>query len=350
MPAGEAEFARLPVTGERLGRLMTGAVNLDDRTLGGAEAEAALDALAEEHEGADRVPAVVALAGRGSRATPAALAGLSRASGVAIVRGVDGSPDSEVPQATDGRDDPAVLRERFAAALRSERHPAGVVGAVPLPGADRGTGRGAGASGDPAALLAETARIEVAAGAAREAGVALVLSPSGDPWSVNLEDEPGRSSLRRAFDAVDAAGLDRSRVILTGAAACVAARDEAGRPLTGLDPSRLDALLAHGTAVCFDGLGRIPTVRTVESDHDVALAILACAERGASGRVLLSTGIRNKHRLTAFGGNGLEFVSQQFLPYLRTLGADDALIDAVGGGNAARVLARDEEGAAHRDS
>ncbi|WP_449280941.1 hypothetical protein [Leucobacter sp.] len=364
-PASEAAFERAPVTMERLGGVMLGAVNRDDRTLDGADAEAALDALVAamlrdpgagraaeaERPGPGRAgssagaepgttPLVVALAGRGSNAEPALLAALSRASGVAIVRGVGGSTgrggsgDAPSSEPGPGRDADA-LAARLAEALSETEHPAGAIGALPVPG------------DDPRAGAADAARIEAAAAVARDTGVALVLAPRADPWTVDLPDAPGADALRRALAAVDAAGLDRSRVVLAGAAACIARRDDLGSPLTGFDPARLDALLAHGAAVCFDDLGRIPNVRTAVSDHDVALAILRGAERGAGDRIMLSTGIRSKHRLTAFGGNGLEFVSQQFLPYLRVLGAGDGLVRAVGGASAARVLGRaTAEGAA----
>jgi phosphotriesterase-related protein len=372
-PASEAHFERVPVTMDRLGRLMMGAANRDDRTIDGAETEAALDALAAAvrepgdgdgpHAGAagsdgsgsggaapsgaasgvagsgtgtrfGAPPAVVALAGRGSSADPALLAALSRASGVAIVRGVDGSAGQG---RADGPADPETLAARIAEALRATEHPAGAVGALPLPG-----GPGAG----PGVDRADAARIEAAAVAAHDAGVALVLAPRSDPWSIAPTGPSDADALRRALAAVDAAGLDRSRVVLAGAAAYVANRDDAGEPGVGIDRARLAMLLEHGTALCFDDLGRIPNVRTVVSDHDVAVAILRCAEHGAGDRILLSSGIRNKHRLTAFGGNGLEFVPQQFLPYLRMLGADDDLVRAVGGANAAGVLAHATTGEA----
>lgn len=359
LTATEAHFERVPVTAERLGRLMMGAANRDDRTLDGADAEAALAALAAlagatagtvtadgaraddagsaGPERCELPAAVVALAGPGSTASPAMLAGLSRVSGVAIVRGADGrgadrsdtDGSGTVGGHRDAQPDPEALGRRIAAELSALRHPAGVVGALPLPGEDH--------DADPAAA----ARIEAAAVAALDAGTALVLAPRADPWAVALPDAPGAAAVRRALAAVDAAGLDRSRVVLAGAAAHIANRGVGGAPGVGVDPARLSALLELGTAICFDDLGRIPNVCTVVSDHDVATAILRCADTGAGDRILLSSGIRNKHRLTAFGGNGLEFVPQQFLPYLGMLGADPALVRAVGGGNAVRVFARE---------
>lgn len=297
-PASEAAFERAPVTMPRLGRLLMGARNLDDRTLAPADAEAALGEFARSGGGA-----VVALAGRRSSATPAELARLSAASGVAIVRGV---APSAAATAAEGGDLDALAAGVFAE-LDAPRHPAGVVGLVRSPGAGE---------------RAPEVRIGAAATAARLAGAALVLEASPDP-----------AGTERALAGVDAAGLSRDRVILTRVARALGSR-------VGVETGRLDALLALGTALCFDDLGRIPTVRTIVSDHEIALAVLRSAELGAADRVMLSCGIRNKHRLTAYGGNGLEFVTTQFLPHLRRLGAEEPLLAAVGGGNAARVIAR----------
>ena len=337
VPAGDAEFERSPVDMPALGRLMLGAVNTDDRTLAAPDAEAALDALAAA-VGEGPVPLLIALAGHGSTARPGALACLSRASGIAIVRGANGAEGTGGTGGTngaggsdagsDGDPDPEVAAARIAAELSADEHPAGIVGAIPLPGVDAPD-----AQQDRAC-----AAIRSAAAAAHAGGVSLVLAPAADPWAVAPAPADGAERfavLARALRAVDAAGLDRSRVILTGAAGLIAS--DRG---DGADLHRLDALLDLGPTVCFDDLGRIPNVRTVVSDHDIAVAILRAAERGAANRIVLSSGIRNKHRLTAFGGNGLEFAATQFLPYLRMLGADDAVVSAVGGGNAARMLAR----------
>ncbi|MFV0434678.1 MAG: hypothetical protein ACK5LO_11925 [Leucobacter sp.] len=395
-PATEAAFERASVEMRMLGELMLGAANRDDRTLSTADAEAALDEFAETVGGGapesgvadasapgstsadgvapggfalagegspipSRPGVVVALAGSGSAASAASLARLSRACGVAIVRGTDGTDglDDATRGSGDTFDagDPESLAERIAADLGAGEHPAGIVGAIPIPaalqrdprairGSGRGTDGGTRAGVSASALVGADgpggafARIEAAAAAARASGAALVLAPEADPWGVSLPVALDPALLDRALAAVDAGGLDRARVVLTGAAALIAARPQAD-PALGVDPERLRALLDLGTAFCFDDLGRIPNVRTAVSDHDVALAVLRCAELGAGDRVLLSSGIRNKHRLTAFGGNGLEFVPQQFLPYLRMLGGDDALVTAVGGGNALRLLRRE---------
>ncbi|XPP26370.1 MAG: hypothetical protein ACNYNX_12270 [Leucobacter sp.] len=307
-PATDVEFELAPVAMPMLGRLLMGARNRDDRTLAPADAEAALGGFSRAGGGA-----VVALAGRRSDASGAELARLSAVSGVAIIRGA-------APAGSAEEGDPEAHAARILAELDASRHPAGVVGLVRAPGEGE---------------RAPERRIGAAATAAHRAGAALVLEAGPDP-----------ATAERSLAAVDAAGLARERVILTGVTRALGGSGSVVGGSAGARPGRLEALLALGTALCFDDLGRIPTVRTIVSDFDAALAILGCAERGAAERVTLSCGIRNKHRLTAYGGNGLEFVGEQFLPLLARLGADEALVAAVGGGNAARILARRVPGAA----
>ncbi|UOR00502.1 hypothetical protein MUN77_09995 [Leucobacter allii] len=313
LAASSADFARAPVAQPLLGRLLMGEANLDDRTLDAADAAGALRTLAAE-AGPGRA-AVIALPEPGGAADPAVLARLSRDTGAMIVRGAIGrhAPADAVAEGT-------VLADRLRAELESDAAPAGLVGPFPLRDRDD--------------------RLRAAAGVAAEAGAPLVLAvDAGTPEPAVLP------ILRRALGIAESAGLARDRVILTGTAAAIAARRPCGGPGVGIDDGRLDALLDSGATLCFDDLGRIPTVRTVVSDHDVAVAILRAAAAGAGERILLSSGIRAKHRLTAFGGNGLEFVPQQFLPYLAVLGADTALLRAVGGGNALRILAREDPAA-----
>ncbi len=360
IPASDAEFRRAPVTIDVLGRLLMGAENFEDRTIGEPEAAAAL--LRFRSAAAPAAPAgteprspdgdgirlLVSLDERDSTGTGDALARVSAASGVEIVRGTAGRfTDGRADGGRTAPDDPESVGLRIIEELGAPVHPAGVVGAIPVRDAhaDGGAdciGRADGtACGGRRAADRRSALIRAAADAARRSGAALVLDLSGPgspgaPVSTNPEPDATPAldrALHRALAAVDSAGLPRHRVLLTGVATAVAGR-------IGIDGARFDALLDQGTALCFDDLGRIPNVRTVVSDHDIALAILHAAEQGAQERILLSCGIRNRHRLTAFGGNGLEFTVEQFLPYLGMLGADPALQHAVGAANAARILAR----------
>lgn len=321
LPATWAAFARAKVTPEMLGRLMLGAENDDDRTIEPHDAAGMLDALRNAHDG---TVVVAALAGRGASWTPAELAQLAHTSGIAIVCGTNGlhgfDPDQNPPT-------PERIEARIRADLARAEHPAGAVGFIELPGAD----------------AASVRAVTAAASAARGAGVALVFAATDD-----------LAALERGLMATDAAGLARERVVVTGLAELIAVRLENGAPGAGVDEVKLAAVAALGTAMCFDELGKIPNVTTVVSDHDTAVAIavtLGALSGGVAGpgegasagtRVLVGCGVRRKHRLTAFGGNGLEFVPEQFLPYLGMVGAGPELLAAVAGGNAAAVFARSE--------
>lgn len=307
-PASEAVFARSAVTMEMLGRLMMGAENADDATLEVSDALSALQSLAGvvsdgPHQVAARPSVVVAFAGRdadvdaeaGAGSSTGALAALSRESGVQIVFG--GTPCSAIP--TTGLSE---IDDTQADTL-------GIVGLVPAHCAHE---------------------VKAAAQFAHARGLALAIEVPADNGTT-VDDR--FKAVTHALDCVDAAGLSRERVMLVGAQRLL------GDQL-GIDEGRLERLLDLGAAICFDELGRIPTVRTVISDHDLAVAVLKCQGLGAGDRVMLSCGIAQKHRLTAFGGNGLEFVSSQFLPYLGMLGADEQLLAGVAGENALRLLER----------
>lgn len=298
-PASEVAFAREPVAIGNLGRLLLGAPNRDDRTLAEADAAHALGVYAA---------AVDASPESGPHAESAA----QRAQPVVVVL------DAATVEAQDPTRTSAALRRLSAASgVAIVRRTAIRVSATP-------------------------ADFRAAARAARLAGEGLMLSPGAE-----------LAEAAAAVARLEAEGLPGNRITLTGAQRLIGRRRE-GAPNAGfgtgdgagVDPDRLEGLIAlaqsSGITLCFDELGRIPTVRTVVSDHDIAVAILRCAARGLGEHVTLSCGIRAKHQLTAFGGNGLEFITQQFLPYLGMLGADAALRAAIGGETALRFLQRSE--------
>lgn len=316
--AGEVAFFREPVTIERLGRLALGAPNADDAQLDEALAGTALEAFAAAGGGSLVVPHLP-----GSSVTPEALARLSERTGVHLVRGA--IPGGVVERGTSRHADADRHEAALVAELTEAAYPAGVVGAVPVPAPDDADGK---------------ATLAIAARAAVRGGVGLILAAhrgAGPHGTASIEE------VRRAVQLASDAGLDPRRIMVTGAAELLADRAVAGAGV-GTNEVCRDALISvaaeWGIVCAFDGLGRIPTVRTVVSDHDVAVTILAFAEAGLGNHVGLSSGIAQKHRLTAFGGNGYEFVPEQFLPYLRLLGAEDSLVRSVGGENIGRLLTR----------
>lgn len=295
-PATVAAFDRAPVAMHRLGALQLGALNRDDETLGEGDAAEALRRWVGALATADSTlaagtPLVVALGSDTQHAAESrsALARLGSESGVAIVRGA--SPTD--PDLSD----------------------AGLVGAV---------------------SVERPALLEQAAARAAAADLPLALAPVG-----------GLPELRHVLARVASAGLPGSRVLITGVAGLIAAEHAPGVLGVGADPDLLDQLIEllgeHGAGAAFDDLGRVPSVATAVSDHDVACAMLRAAEQGVGHLLMVSAGVRAKHRLSQFGGGGLEFVHTQFLPYLGMLGASPELLRGVGGAHLARFLRVERE-------
>jgi len=142
---------------------------------------------------------------------------------------------------------------------------------------------------------------------ARRAAFDAALSADGPV----MLDAAGADITRLADDALER-GLAPERIALHRLAASTAAVDE------------LPALAAAGIYLLFDGLGRIPTVRTMVSDHEIGTVIARIIGAGAGDRILLGAGLNRKHAFTAFGGNGLAFVPGQFVGYLQMLGVTTA--------------------------
>ncbi len=143
-------------------------------------------------------------------------------------------------------------------------------------------------------------------------GVPLMLDAA---W---LGEAPGAPGLHELLDDAAAAGVPSDRLAVLGA------RSLAHRP------DALAELAARGVYLHFGSLGRIPSVYTEVSDHDVAVALAALVEAGHGERLLLAAGLDRRHALRAYGGHGLGFLPRQFLPYLGFVGI---------GADAARALA-----------
>ncbi|MFI0421048.1 phosphotriesterase [Spongiactinospora sp. 9N601] len=295
--AGLLRLYRAPLTMEILGEIAMGAPNRDDWLLG------------DEHLAADELAAFRRAGGGtlvdgtaiGLGRDPAALRRISAATGVAIVMGcgwyhpgwADGLAGRDVASLTD-----EIVRD-LTEGVHGVR--AGIIGEI-----------GALDPDDPVArvVLAAAARASAATGAA-----------------ISLRRTEDAAAQRRVLDLLAEQGADLTRVAV-GGCDTLAPR-----------PDDLEPLLERGVFVRFDGLGRLPSVLSVSDDQDVATAVLELARRGHAGRVLLSQGVAAKSHLLAYGGGGYGFVLQQFVPYLRMLGADDALIETVTVANPARLLA-----------
>ncbi|NUR91825.1 MAG: phosphotriesterase [Nonomuraea sp.] len=313
-PAGASALRlyRAPLTMDLLGEVALGAVNRDDRLLTD-EALAVSEAAAFRDAGGGTI---VDLTPPAHGRNPAALRRLAESTGLTIVMGT-------VPHIT------SATGPGFSGPLPDAGMPGGSSGPVPDAGwlveglvRELSVGVGGVRAGVIGALPAldpgvpgERNVLVAAARASAATGAAISLGRSGDALAQ-----------QRVLDLLAEEGADLGRVAVGHC-----------DPLAP-DPDALEPLLARGVFVQFDQLGRLPSAHSVADDQDVAAAVLELARRGHATRVLLSQDVRAKSHLLAYGGGGYGFLLQQFVPYLRMLGADDGLIETVTVDNPRRLL------------
>ncbi|MCG7525348.1 phosphotriesterase [Streptomyces sp. OfavH-34-F] len=240
-----------------------------------------------------------------------------------------------------GRDPAGLRRIAEATGLRivmgsGRHHPARAAGrGVPVPSAGPGADRLAeeivrdlteGVDGVRAGLIGALAALDPDEPAERAVLVAAARASASTGAPISVARSADATVQQRVLDLLAAEGADLTRV-------AVARCD----PLSPR-PDDLEPLLERGVFVQFDQLGRLPSVLSVSDDQDAAAAVLELARRGHADRILLSQDVHTKSRLLAHGGGGYGFVLRQFVPYLRMLGGDDALIESVTVRNPRRLL------------
>ncbi|WP_271216015.1 phosphotriesterase family protein [Streptosporangium carneum] len=294
--ASRLQLYRAPLTMELLGEIGMGAPNRDDWLLGEEEL-AANEAAAFKLAGGGTLVDVTSV---GLGRDPAGLRRIAETTGLNVVMGsgwyhpawVEGLADRDVESLTE-----EIVRDL-------------------VEGVD---GVRAGIIGELAALdpeePAERAVLVAAARASAATGAAITLDRSGDP-----------AVQQRVLDLLAEEGADLTRVAV-GHCDALSPR-----------PDELEPLLERGVFVQFDQLGRLPSALSVSDDQDVVAAVLELARRGHAERILLSQDVSTKSQLLAYGGGGYGFILQQFVPYMRMLGADDALIESVTVRNPRRLL------------
>ncbi|MFF8593931.1 phosphotriesterase [Streptomyces sp. NPDC015220] len=294
--AARLRLYRAPLTMDLLGEIGMGAPNRDDWLLDDEELAAAEAAAFRRAGGGTLVDVTTAPLAR----RPAGLRRIAEATGLNIVMGSgcyhpawSGGP---------ARPDTGRLTEEIVRDLTDgvDGVRAGIVGAS--------------AALDPREP-AERAVLVAAARASAATGAPLSLDRCADP-----------DTQQRVLDLVAEEGADLTRVAV--------GHCDALAP----DPDDLEPLLERGVFVQFDQLGRLPSVLSVCDDQDVAAAVLELARRGRAERILLSQDVSAKSQLLAYGGGGYGFVLTQFVPYLRMLGADEALVETVTVRNPRRLL------------
>jgi phosphotriesterase-related protein len=276
-----------------LGEIAMGVPNRDDRLLDDGEL-AANEATAFKSAGGGTLVDLTSI-GLGRR--PAELRRISEATGLTIVMG-------------SGRYHPAWTGGVAAEGLTEE---------IVRDLTEGVNGVRAGIIGELAALDPdETAERALLIAAARASAA------TGAPISLGRSDDP--VTQQRVLDLLADEGADLTRVAV-GHCDALSPR-----------PDDLEPLLGRGVFVQFDRLGRLPSALSVSDDHDVVAAVFELARRGHAERILLSQDVSAKSQLLAYGGGGYGFILQQFVPYLRMLGADDALIETVTVRNPRRLL------------
>lgn len=286
-----------PLTMDLLGEVAMGAPNRDNWQL--TDRALAADELRLFRASGGGTVVDVTTAGRGR--DPQGLRQLAEATGVHLVIGAGWYHPAWESECRDA--DPGLLTDRIAEEI--------------LHGAD---GVRAGVIGEIGPLdpdVPDERNLLIAAGrAAARTGAGIVMDRLADP-----------SAQRRALDVLEQEGADLGRIAVGGC--------------DGLAPrpEELAPLLERGVFVLFDGLGRLPTVRSDHDDQDVAAAVVQLAGRGHGHQLLLSQQVDAKARLTAYGAGGYAFIATQFRMLLSMLGGDDALFTAMTTTNPARLLA-----------
>jgi phosphotriesterase-related protein len=117
--------------------------------------------------------------------------------------------------------------------------------------------------------------------------------------------------------------------------------------LCHMNPSWMDAtyqqeLAARGAFIEYDMIGNLfyyaDQAVDCPPDADCALAIKGLVEAGYGRQILLSQDVFLKCMLRHYGGNGYGFVIEHFLPRLKRLGLDPALVDSFMTVNPRRVF------------
>lgn len=241
---------------------------------------------------------------------PAALARISRATGVHIVMGAGSYVEPSHPADVRGSDAEAlhdrVLREWRDGADGTDVRP-GLIGEVgcswPLHPRER-------------------VALEAMAAAQRSTGLPMMIHPGRDPRAV-----------AEIIAIVSAAGADLTRLILA----------HLDRGITPLE--QLVELAGAGVYVEFDCFG----LESSWFPPNARMATLSDAQRldivrglidvGAGEHILLAHDICQKHRLTAFGGHGFGHLTGEILPWMHQRGFSEAETAMLFVDNPARALA-----------
>lgn len=247
---------------------------------------------------------VIELTCRGMGRDFAALARISRASGVAVVAGTGWYHERFHPAEVDGasvEELADILIDEITGGLGGDGVLPGVIGEV--------GSHGRAPSGPEVRTLTAAARAAVTTGLSLATHAQLGF---GGPAQLEL---------------LTSAGLAPHRISV-------------GHQDLRDDPVAHRELAAAGAYVAFDTIGK----ERYQSDATRLRSLLALLEAGHADRVLLSCDISRHSYLAGAGGPGYGHLFRSFLPRVRAAGADEDLIDLMTRRNPLRFLTGGDDG------
>ena len=176
----------------------------------------------------------------------------------------------------------------------------------------------------PAANLATTPKesneirvLRAAARASRLTGAAISIH---NEWNLN--------NFHLTLDILESEGADLSRVIMGHMMSAASS-----------DFSLLESLLRRGVYLQFDTLGFPWMVQEKGFDsRPITDVIVDLIKRGYSDQILLSHDVHSKYQLVKYGGYGMTFINNAFIPYLLQKGIQQSNIERIVVDNPRRIL------------
>lgn len=297
--AEEIAFYDAPLTMDRIGAAYMGKPNRDDLRLQD-EALAIKEVTDYKWSGGG---SIVEVTSGGLGRNPQALKRISQATGVNVIMGSGWYEHGFVGDTIDSRSALNLAEEivrDITVGVGNTGIRAGIIGEVGVRQADTPYER---------KILAAAARASRLTGAA-----------------ISIHMSKGFHEQRATLKILKDAGADLKRVAMGHS-----------NPIADNMPL-MKHVLDQGAYLQFDMLGDPPQILSEAVDHDVALAIIELIKQGYVDQILLSQEVFVKTDLKAYGGSGYSFVAEQFIPYLRRMGATQEQINRMVVDNPRRLL------------
>lgn len=297
--AEEIAYYEAPLTIERLGAATMGKENRDNRVLND-EATTIKEVLDYKWSGGRSIVDVTTI---GIRPNPAELKRVADVTGLNIIMGTGWYEHGYVGDAVDSRSVASLADQMvkdITVGANGTGIRAGIIGEIGVKVADRPYER---------KILAAAVRASLQSGAA-----------------ISIHMSRGYHQQIATLKFLKEAGADMTRVAMGHS-----------NPIAD-NMELMKYVLQQGSYLQFDLLGEAPHILSEVPDHDVAVAIIELLREGYGKQILLSQDVCLKTKLKAYGGTGYSFIAEQFIPYLRRLGATDEQINLMVVENPKRLL------------